>query len=116
MRRRAWPWFGAWALVGVLCSFAVVTAASIGLAVLPLALLVFWLLPRGDLSRFERLSVMIAGAGAPCLLVAGLAAGEEAPDARPWLAAGLVLVMVGAAALLLARRGQEPPSAFADPR
>jgi hypothetical protein len=115
MWKRDWPWFGAWALVGALCSLAVVTAASIGLAVLPLALLVFWLLPRGGLSGVERLAAMTAGAGAPCFLVAGLSAGGEAPDARPWLAAGLLLKAIGIAAYLFARRRAGSPSAAADP-
>jgi hypothetical protein len=116
MSRSGWPWFGAWALPGALCSLAVVTAASIGLAVLPLALLVFWLLPQGGLSSVERLAAMTAGAGAPCFLVAGLSAGAEAPDARPWLAAGLVLVAIGIGAYVFAGRRPEPPSAFADRR
>jgi hypothetical protein len=50
------------------------------------------------------------------LLVAGLAAGDEAPDARPWLLAGLVLIAIGLVAYVFVRGRPEPPSAFADRR
>jgi hypothetical protein len=111
MRRRRWPWFGAWALAGALCSFAILGAASIGLFVLPLALVAFWLLLRRGASGLETLGA-VAGAGAPCLLVAALAAGNETPDARPWLAAGLLLVAIGIGAYASLRRRPEPPSAI----
>jgi hypothetical protein len=111
MLRRGWPWFGAWALAGALCSFAILSAASIGLFVFPFALVAFWLLWRRGASSAEMLG-SIAGAGAPCLLVAALAAGNEAPNARPWLGAGLVLVAIGIGAYTLVRRRPEPPSAI----
>jgi hypothetical protein len=114
MRRRGWPWFGAWALAGALCSFAVLSAASIGLFVVPLALLAFWLLMRRGALGMETLGA-ITGAGGPCLLVAALGAGEETPDARPWLAAGLVLIGIGIGVYMFVRHRPEPPSAFADP-
>jgi hypothetical protein len=114
MRRRGWPWFGGWALTGALFAFAVVSALSIGLFVLPFALVAFWMLGRRGAAGAEMLGA-VSGAGAPCLLVAAVAAGSEAPDGRPWLAAGLLLVATGIAAYAMVRRRSEPPSAFAEP-
>jgi hypothetical protein len=115
MHKRGWPWFGAWALAGGLFSFAFISALSIGIFVLPIALVAFWLLGSRGARGAEMLGA-IAGAGAPCFLVAALSAGGEAPDARPWLAAGLALMAIGIAAYLFARRRAGPPSALADRR
>jgi hypothetical protein len=110
MQARGWLWFGAWALEGGLLAFSALSAASVGLFVMPVALLVLVLLARAGAAGPQILGAL-TGAGAPTLVVAWLEEGPGGLDARPWLAAGLVLVAAGLGGYLAARRRTQPPSA-----
>jgi hypothetical protein len=95
-----WRWFAAWALAGALVVFAFLSAASIGIFVLPFALLALVLVARSSAGGSEMLG-MVAGAGLVSLLIAALAAGERS---APWLLIGLGLVAAGVVAYAVARR------------
>jgi hypothetical protein len=106
--RRGWPWFAAWAGAGALAVFAFLTGFSIGLFVLPfavVALVVVWGRTRGG---WEALG-LLAGAGAIALLIAALHADPEnrGLDPVPWLVAGLLLVGAGAGGYAVAK-GRRP--------
>jgi hypothetical protein len=117
-----WRWFAAWAVVGGLVAVAVLGALSIGIFVLPFAGLGLWLLLRSG-RRWPELLGAVSGAGIVCLAVAAinrdsapcpdgpvvLAPGETSLscggfDPLPWLIAGGLLSVAGAAAYLLERR------------
>lgn len=107
---RGWLWFGAWGLEGGLVSFSVMSAASIGLFVLPIALLGLVLLARAGAAGPQMFGAL-TGAALPILVVAGLHQGPGDLDARPWLMVGLVLVVAGFGGYIAARRRAQPPSA-----
>jgi hypothetical protein len=114
--RAGWGWFAAWAGAGALFAFSIVAAASIGLFVLPLALLSLWAILRHARSWPTAFGV-VTGAGLVCLLVWALnrdyrpcpESGElTVPpgatsvecggfDALPFLVAGIVLTLAGPA-------------------
>jgi hypothetical protein len=121
-RGSGWRWFLAWVLVGGLLLFSLLAAASIGVFVLPFALLALWLVTRTARMGIEVLG-SVAGAGLVCLGVAfahrdyepcpegavTLAPGERSfscggSDPLPWLVAGLALAAAGALAYAVARR------------
>ena len=109
-------WFAAWLAVGVALAFLLV--AFVGLLILPfVAAGVALLAVRHRLDRSAW--GLICGAGLLCLYVAYLqrrgpgtiawhsatAAGAETYlDPRPWLAAGVLLVLVGGAAFISRQR------------
>jgi hypothetical protein len=95
-----WRWFAAWALAGALVAFAFLSAASIGLFVVPFALVALVLAARSGAGGREMLG-MVAGAGLVSLLIAALNVGE---GAAPWLLVGLGLVTAGIVAYAAARR------------
>lgn len=95
-----WRWFAAWALAGALVVFAFLAAASIGLFVLPFAILALVLVARTHAGGREMLG-LVAGAGIVSLLIAVLSTGE---GAAPWLLIGLGLVTAGIVAYMVARR------------
>jgi hypothetical protein len=121
--RPGWGWFAAWVGAGALLSFALVSAASVGLFVLPFALLSFWAIARAAPPGRTAFG-LASGAGLVCLLVWALnrdsrpcpESGEStvAPgatsvecggfDALPFLLAGLVLTLAGPALFAAARR------------
>jgi hypothetical protein len=118
-RRRldGWQGFCCWAIVGALFAFAFVTMASIGLFVLPLAVVVGWLISRYVESGLELLGLAM-GAGLISLAV-GVASienlGRSCPatgterledervrcggvDPLPWLLVGTPIALMGVGA------------------
>jgi hypothetical protein len=89
----------------------VLSAASIGLFVMPVALLGLVLLVRARAMGPQTFGAL-SGAGLPTLVVAALHQGPGDLDARPWLLVGIVLVAVGFAGYAAVRRRAQPPSAF----
>jgi hypothetical protein len=103
--RRGWRWFGAWTGAGALTVFALLTGFSIGLFILPfavVALVAVWRRTRGG---WEALGILV-GAGAIALLIAAIHADPDnrGLDPVPWLVAGLLLVGAGAGGYAAARR------------
>jgi hypothetical protein len=103
--------FWLWALAGALFSFSFVAALSIGIFVLPFALVALYFATRNGVGRGEPLGAL-AGVGATCLLIAALNLGSDGGslDARPWLAAGLLFAAVGMAGYALVSRCVAPPA------
>jgi len=108
-------WFGAWLLVGVAYAVGLVGILTIGIFVLPVAIIGTVLLARQPAS-LRGAPGLVAGLGLPPLYVAFLNRGYGGPachtsgsaaahtlayqciqalDPWPWLAAGLVLVAAG---------------------
>jgi hypothetical protein len=118
-----WGWFAAWVGAGALVAFALVSAASIGLFVLPFAFVALWVVLRHARPRATAFG-LISGAGLVCLLIWALNAGSSpcpesgsrtAPpggveegcgglDALPFLVAGIALTLTGPALFAAARR------------
>lgn len=108
-----WVWFAVWLIIGASYALSLLGAASIGLFVLPLPVLATILLARRRQAH-SGLPGLISGLGIPLLYVAYLnragpgticttitgggqeCAGEWSP--WPWLAAGVILLALGAAA------------------
>jgi len=109
MRREGWLVFAAWVLAGALLVFSLLSAASIGLFVLPVAAIAVWLALRFGRTWPETLGI-VSGVGAVCLLIALLSR-----DAMPWLVAGVALLTAGVVAYALARRRDGAPWAWAGP-
>jgi len=125
--RAGWGWFAAWVCAGVLLVFSLVSALSIGLFVVPFALLSLWAIHRRS-PPWPTAFGLVSGAGLVCLLVWALnrdyrpcpetgeltlppgAASEECGgfDALPFLAAGIVLTLAGPALFAAARRRSRP--------
>jgi len=126
IRLSGWRGFAAWAFAGALVFFSILGSASIGLFVLPVALLTALLVARHTSWSPELLGTA-AGAGIVCLLVGLLAQGDAAcpengflslsrgeaeagcggVDASAWSVAGgllLVLSIAAHAMIRLARR------------
>lgn len=117
-----WRWFAAWAAVGGLLAFVVLAAPSVGLFALPVAGLALTLLLRSG-RRWPELLGAVSGIGVLFLAIAALNR-DYAPcpdgglvvtpgqtslecgglDPLPWLVAGGLLSLAGAAAYLLERR------------
>jgi hypothetical protein len=117
-----WRWFAAWAAVGGLVAFTLLGAATIGVFVLAFAVLAVVLVLRSGRLWPELLGAVF-GIGVLCLVVGALhrdyapcpdgglvvPPGETSvscggADPVPWLIAGTLLSVAGAAAYLLARR------------
>jgi len=115
-----WRWFAAWALAGALLVFALVTGFSVGLFVLPFALLALALVAARSAGGREMFGV-ISGAGLTGLLVWALNVGSTpcsdssdptrvqcgGLDPTPWLVGGLALVLAGIGAYVVARRSED---------
>jgi hypothetical protein len=84
-------WFWVWALVGFGLALGAVSLG--GLVVFPLVLVALSM-ASSETIRHSAFG-LLTGAGGLCLLVAWLQRGGENLDARPWLALGLVLALVG---------------------
>ena len=92
---RGWRWFGAWVGVGVLLTFSLFGAASIGLFVAPIALVALWAVARSSPPRRSAFG-LLTGAGLTCLGVwVGNGGSSDGFDATPFLVAGIVLALVG---------------------
>jgi len=115
---RPWGWFGAWALVGAAFAVSLVGILTVGIFVLPFAIIGTVLLTRSP-SRLRGLPGVIAGLGLPLLYVAYLNRGgpgevcsaipggescTQALDPWPWLAAGLLLITAGVVVYLVRSR------------
>ena len=125
--RAGWGWFAAWAGAGFLLAFSFIGAASIGLLVLPFAGLAVWAIARASPPRAAAFG-LLSGAGLVCLLVWALNTGstpcpetgqetvspggtsEECGgrDARPFIVAGLVLMLAGPVLFAAAGRRGSP--------
>jgi hypothetical protein len=104
MHRSSCARFWLWALAGGLFTFSLLAAASIGLFIMPLAFGAIWLAADSGRTWPESLGVL-AGAALVCFLIAYIQRHHDPVDPRPWLAAGIVLVVVGVAGYAaLARR------------
>jgi hypothetical protein len=121
-------WFWAWSLVGAALCFSFLTGFSIGLFLLPLALLLLWLVLRLS-PRFAESIGAIAGIGFVLLLVAYLNRGSNPCPAsgahvaantpgvemscggfepHPWLCAGLLCSIAAVLAYAVVRRVSKP--------
>jgi hypothetical protein len=131
--RSGWPWFGAWTVLGGLLLFGWLTGFTVGLFVLPVALVGWWLAAAFG-RRWPEVLGSVAGAGLTCLGIAlanrgstecppgGLSvSAEEAArmppgasitcggaDPLPWLVAGVVLLVSGVAAYAVSVRSGRP--------
>ena len=123
--RRSWGWFGAWWLVGAAYAVGVVGILTIGVFVLPVAIIAIVSLVRLPAS-LRSVPGLVAGLGVPLLYVAYLNRGYGGPtcptsgsatpqhgvvyqctqalDPWPWLTAGLVLVVAGVVVLVVRSR------------
>jgi hypothetical protein len=118
---RGCRWFWAWSLVGAALCFSFLTGLSIGLLLLPFALLLLWLVLRLS-PRWPESIGFLEGVGLVLLLIAYLnrdyrpcgagpqilGAGESYScggfDPHPWLYTGLALAGLATVAYAVARR------------
>jgi hypothetical protein len=114
-----WWRFAAWVFAGGLTAFAWITGFSIGLFLLPLAVLAIWFVARKSRIWPEILG-LVGGLGVVGLVIAainhegpGCRTTEEAGgitvtcgglDPKPWLVGGLLLLAAAPALYALARR------------
>ena len=114
-----WAWFAAWLIIGAGYALSLLGAASIGLFVLPLPVLATILLARRQHAH-SGLPGLISGLGIPLLYVAYLnragpgticttitGGGQDCTDEWspwPWLAAGVILLVLGVAAFIARQR------------
>jgi hypothetical protein len=118
--RLGWVWFAAWLIIGVGYTLSLLGAASIGLLVLPLPVLATILLARRQHAH-NGLPGLISGLGIPLLYVAylnragpgtictAITGGQDCNDEWspwPWLAAGVILLVLGLAAFIARQRHQ----------
>jgi hypothetical protein len=113
-----WIWFAGWAVVGAAYAFGLLGALSIGMFVLPCALLATWYLARRRQSM-AGVAGVLAGVGAPLLVLAFLnrgGPGMVCHDATcwqqsspwPWLIAGVLFLLLGVAGQVLAAHRRRP--------
>ena len=91
-KQSGWKWFGAWAIVGALGAFAVLSAMTVGLLILPVAVFGAWVIASRARAWPELLG-LAPGAGVLCLTIAYGAqrlpdCSEPRPPARPLLEVG----------------------------
>ena len=93
MPRRGWRWFAAWAAAGALVVFSLLASPSIGLFIVPFALVACWLVARRSRDSRSTLGIL-SGSGLVCLGIAAL----DGFDSLPWLVVGIALTLAGAVA------------------
>jgi hypothetical protein len=96
-------WFLAWAVAGFGMSFSFVTGFSIGLFILPFALVALVLIARRS-PHWPEASGFVTGTGWMLLLIAGMHLGDESFDARSWFYAGIWFTLAGIGAFVLLSR------------
>jgi hypothetical protein len=96
----AWRWrgFAAWVAAAALLVFSVLAMASIGLFLLPLALVCCWLAARSSRDALDLLGAL-SGAGLVCLAIGAL----DGFEAVLWLGVGLALTLGGPVAFVILR-------------
>jgi hypothetical protein len=99
--------FWLWAVAAALVAFSLIAAASIGLFVLPLAVVVTVLAARRTRNTTESLGALV-GVGGICGLIALLQRGPGSLDATPWLLAATLLAVAGVAAFAVFGRRLAP--------
>jgi len=120
---RGTVWFVAWILVGAALAFGVLGIATVGVFVLPVALIAGVALALRPAAR-RRAAGVVAGAGLPLLYVAYLnrsgpgtvctthAGGQACVDeSNPWVWLAAALAVIAAGTVLdLKRRGDQGPA------
>ncbi|MHB1787167.1 MAG: hypothetical protein ACYCS7_13685 [Acidimicrobiales bacterium] len=116
--RRRWGSFGAWLLIGAGYALGLIGIFSIGLFVLPVAVVTTVLLARRT-SSVPGLPGLIAGLGLPpfyiaylnragpgnvCVTIPGGQSCSQELSPWPWVAAGLLFVIFGVVGFLLGSR------------
>jgi len=115
---QAWVWFAVWLAVGGALAFSIVDGLAYGLFVFPFAIAAVVLLivrhhfdrsAWGLLCGVGLLSLYVAyvqrrGPGTVSWHTATASGTDTYMDPRPWLVAGLLLIVVGVAAFLWRRR------------
>jgi hypothetical protein len=86
--------FWLWALAGWLAAFTIVSAASIGIFVFPLAAASVWAASRWSRPWPEALGLS-AGAAGVCFLIAWIQREPGGFNSTTWLVGGSVLAVVG---------------------
>jgi len=114
----AWAWFAVWLVVGGALAFSIVDGLAFGLLVLPFAIVAALLLVArhhfdrsawGLLCGTGGLSLYVAyvqrkGPGTVSWHTATASGADTYMDPRPWLVAGLLLIVISVAAFLWRRR------------
>lgn len=126
VKQGGWKWFGAWAIVGALGAFGVLSAMTVGLLILPVAVVGAWVIASRARAWPELLG-LILGAGVLCFAVGygaqrlpdcseprpparPLQIGESREytcsdaDALPWIVVGTVFVGSGIVGYAVSRR------------
>jgi len=93
-----WRGFAAWAAAAALLVFSVLAMASIGLFVLPFALVASWFAARGSRDALDLLGAL-SGAGLVCLAIAAL----DGFGSVLWLGSGIALTFAGVVAFAILR-------------
>jgi hypothetical protein len=115
---RSWGWFAAWLLTGAAWAVGLIAITSIGLFVVPVAIVATMLLARRTYCR-PGLPGLVAGLGLPplyvaylnragpgnvCTAISGGTTCTQEFDPWPWLIAGLALVAFGVVVFLIRAR------------
>jgi hypothetical protein len=119
-RAGGWPWFVAWFGVGGAYTLAILGAMTIGIFVLPIAVVATVVLSTRERARIAA-SGLVSGAGLPLLYVAylnrsgpGTVCTRSATESSctdewspwPWLVVGLALVVAGVVIFVRRQRAQ----------
>jgi membrane-bound ClpP family serine protease len=110
--------YALWAIAGALCVLALLSLLSIGIFVLPVALVAVYVAasrakgPGGAFGVLCGAGLVVAGIG-----IAHLSANDQCSEfschhedfsAAPWIVVGAILIVVGVGAFMLTRRRRPP--------